>query len=82
MSGSPIVVMRKDPARHEGITPQNRLIPHGHRQGDAMSNALTGLLIKRVKAAWLAIRLSQADLAEMLDAAFQEAAKTATVKWS
>jgi hypothetical protein len=47
-----------------------------------MSNALTGLLIKRVKAAWLAIRLSQADLAEMLDAAFQEAAKTATVKWS
>ena len=42
-----------------------------------MSNALTGLLIKRVKAAWLAIRLSQADLAEMLDAAFQETAKTA-----
>jgi hypothetical protein len=46
-----------------------------------MSNALTGLLIN-VKAAWLAIGLSQADLAEMLDAAFQEAAKTATVKWS
>jgi hypothetical protein len=42
-----------------------------------MSNATIGQTDQRVKAGWLAIGLSQTDLAEILDAAFQQSLKGA-----
>jgi transcriptional regulator with XRE-family HTH domain len=40
-----------------------------------MSNATDGLIDQLVKARWLAIGLSQADLVEVLDVAFRQAQK-------